>query len=290
MWERAARGPNRKRLYDSWGLSLPAGKVAIMGILNVTPDSFSDGGRFFHEEDAVRQGLALAREGADLIDVGGESTRPGSDEVPADEEVARIVPVIEALAPVLSIPVSIDTRKTAVAEAALQAGATIINDVTGLRHDADLARVAADHGAGLVLNHIRGTPKEMQKNPHYADTVSEVFTDLARSVEIALAAGVPEEKIAVDPGIGFGKRLEDNLLLLRRLSELRSLGFPLLVGPSRKAFLGGILDLPVDKRLEGTIGASVLAVRNGADMLRVHDVEAVARAIRVAEAIEGVEE
>jgi dihydropteroate synthase len=289
MWERAARGPSRRCLYDSWGLSLSEGKVAIMGVLNVTPDSFSDGGRFFHEEDAVHQGLALAKEGADLIDVGGESTRPGSEEVPAEEEAARIVPVIEALAPLLSLPVSVDTRKAAVAEAALRAGATIVNDVTGLRHDPDVARVAADHGAGLVLNHIRGTPKEMQLDPHYDDTLSEVFTDLAESVEIALVAGVAEEKIALDPGIGFGKRVEDNLLLLRRLSELRSLGFPLLVGPSRKAFLGRILDLPVDERLEGTIGASVLAVRNGADMLRVHDVAAVARAVRIAEAIEGVE-
>jgi dihydropteroate synthase len=256
-----------------------------MGIVNVTPDSFSDGGIHAEPDAAVAHAEALVREGADLIDVGGESTRPGATPVDAAEEIRRVLPVIRALAGRLPVPISIDTRKAAVAEEALEAGASIVNDVTGLRHEPEIARVAAWGGSGLVLNHIRGTPRDMQLGPHYEDPVSEVYDDLARSVEAALQAGVSEEKIAIDPGIGFGKRIEDNLVLLGHLRELRSLGFPLLVGPSRKAFLGLILDLPVGERLEGTIGASVAAVLEGADILRVHDVLPVARAVRVAEAI-----
>jgi dihydropteroate synthase len=261
-----------------------------MGILNVTPDSFYDGGRFLLPEEAKERGAALAREGADIVDVGGESTRPGAEEVPEDEEIARVVPVIRGLAGAGGVPISIDTRKSAVAAAAVEAGATVINDVTGLLHDPEIARVAAANGSGLVLNHIRGTPGDMQRNPGYDDPVSEVYDELARSVDAALGADVAEEKIVVDPGIGFGKRLEDNLLVLRHLSELRSLGFPILVGPSRKSFLGEILDLPVGERLEGTIGAAAAAVRNGADVLRVHDVRSVARAVRVVEAIENAGE
>lgn len=257
-----------------------------MGVLNVTPDSFSDGGRFPGAGEAAKGGLALFREGADVVDVGGESTRPGAVEVPEEEEIRRTIPVIRALAERSGAPLSIDTRKSAVARAAAAAGATVINDVTGLGHDPDIARVAAERGCGLVLGHIRGTPADMQVNPRYDDPVAEVYDELARSAEAALAAGVAEEKIVLDPGIGFGKRLEDNLRLLRHLSEIRSLGFPILVGPSRKSFLGAILGLPVEERLEGTIGASVSAVLHGADVLRVHDVRAVARAVRTAEAIE----
>jgi len=257
-----------------------------MGVVNVTPDSFSDGGRYFDEDRAVNGAARLAIEGADLIDVGGESTRPSADEVSADEEIRRVVPVIRRIAAAGGPPISIDTRKAAVASAALEAGATVVNDITGLTHDPDVARVAADHRCGLVLGHIRGTPKNMQENPRYTDTVAEVYDDLARSVDGALQAGVPEGGIAIDPGIGFGKRLEDNLILLRHLSELRALRFPILVGPSRKSFLGQLLDLPVEERLEGTIGACLAAVAHGADLLRVHDVREVGRAIRVYEAID----
>ncbi|MFH1681432.1 MAG: dihydropteroate synthase [Candidatus Eisenbacteria bacterium] len=283
--EKAVRGPDHGRFLRTWGLSPPGGGVALLGVLNVTPDSFFDGGRFVETEAAVRHAEDLAREGADIIDVGGESTRPGAETVPEEEEIRRVVPVIRELGTRLTIPISIDTRKAAVAEAAARAGAAVINDVTGLGHDPDLAKVAAAHGSGLILNHIRGTPRDMQKNPRYNDPVSEVYDDLARSAETAASAGVPEEKIAVDPGIGFGKRLSDNLLLLRHLSELRSLGFPVLVGASRKSFLGQILGLPVEERLEGTIGACAAAVLAGADMLRVHEPLPVSRAVRVVEAI-----
>ena len=262
-----------------------------MGILNVTPDSFSDGGRYTDVDAAVRMGVRLAGEGADLVDVGGESTRPGAEAVPAPEEIRRTAPVIARLRESVGVPLSIDTRKAAVAERAIEAGAGIVNDVTGLTHDPDLARVAAEGKCGLVLGHIRGTtPRDMQRNPRYDDTVSEVYDDLARSVEIAVDAGVAEERIVVDPGIGFGKRLTDNLLLLRHLSGLRSLGFPILVGPSRKSFLGLLLGLPVEERLEATIGACAAAVSHGADLLRVHDVRAVSRAIRVVEAIDNAGE
>ncbi|MFH1277956.1 MAG: dihydropteroate synthase [Candidatus Eisenbacteria bacterium] len=284
---RALRGPDRASWLRAWGIPAARSGTIFMGVLNVTPNSFSDGGRFADEGAAVEWGLALVREGADLVDVGGESTRPGAAEVPPDEEIRRAVPVIRALAGKIEKPLSIDTRKGVVARAAAEAGAAVINDVTGLTHDPELARVAAETGCGLVIGHIRGTPADMQENPRYRDPVAEVYDELARSAEIALGAGVAEEKIAVDPGIGFGKRVEDNLRLLRRLFEIRSLGFPILVGPSRKSFLGAILGLPVEERLEGTIGASVSAVLHGADILRIHDVRAVSRAVRTAEAIEG---
>jgi len=261
-----------------------------MGILNVTPDSFSDGGRYLDVEAAVRMGVRLADEGADLVDVGGESTRPGAEKVPAPEEIRRTAPVIARLRESVGVPLSIDTRNASVAERAIEAGAGIVNDVTGLTHDPDLARVAAEGKCGLVLGHIRGTPLDMQRNPRYGDPVSEVYDDLARSVETAVDAGVAEERIVVDPGIGFGKRLTDNLLLLRHLSGLRALGFPILVGPSRKSFLGLLLGLPVEERLEATIGACAAAVSHGADLLRVHDVRAVSRAIRVVEAIDNAGE
>ncbi|MBN1826100.1 MAG: dihydropteroate synthase [Candidatus Eisenbacteria bacterium] len=261
-----------------------------MGILNVTPDSFSDGGEFFAFDRAVERGVRLAAEGADLIDVGGESTRPGAEEVSVEMETRRVVPVIRELRGAVEKPISVDTRKAAVARMAVRAGATVLNDVTGLAHDPNLARIAAEAGADLVLNHMRGTPETMQTAPRYDDVVTEVYDDLARSAEIAIASGVAEDKIVIDPGIGFGKRLEDNLALLRHLGEFRSLGFPVLVGPSRKSFIGHLLGLPVEERLEATLGACVAAARNGADILRVHDVRAVIRAVRTAEAIERSEE
>ncbi len=257
-----------------------------MGIINVTPDSFFDGGRYAEGEQAVAQGEALAREGADLLDVGGESTRPGSAEVPEGDEIARVVPVIRELRRRVEIPLSIDTRKSGVAAAAIEAGASIINDVTALSHDPEIASVAAEMGAGLVLNHISGEPGRMQENPQYDDVVAEVCDELVTAAELALAAGVKEERIVLDPGIGFGKRVEHNLQLIRHLFELRSCGFPILLGPSRKSFLGTILDLPAEERLEGTLAVCAMAVRAGTDIFRVHDVRAVRRAVRVAEAID----
>ncbi len=279
----------RRRLYNAWGVNLSADRSAIMGIVNITPDSFYDGGRYADTETAVARGIALAEEGASLLDVGGESTRPGSEEVPASEEIRRVVPVIRALNERLDIPVSIDTRKADVAAAAVEAGASVINDVSGLTHDPHLAGVAAATGAGLVISHTRGTPKEMQSMADYADVTAEVRDELAGAATRAVAAGVSREKIVLDPGIGFGKTTTHNLRLLGHLFELRSTGFPILLGPSRKSFIGAILDLPAEERLEGTIAACVLAVRSGADIFRVNDVRSVLRAVRVAEAIESGE-
>jgi dihydropteroate synthase len=261
-----------------------------MGILNVTPDSFSDGGRYDTVEDAVRRAVAMAGDGADLVDVGGESTRPGSDPVSVDEELRRVLPVIERLSGELpSVPISIDTRRAEVAEAALEAGAAIVNDVSAAA-DLRMFDVVRARDAALVLMHMRGEPKTMQRAPEYDDVVGEVREFLRERVEAAAAAGVDPERIAIDPGIGFGKDLEHNLELMRRIDALLDLGRPVLVGPSRKRFIGAILDLPEDRRVEGTIGAVAWMVARGAHIVRVHDVLEVARAVRVVDAIaRGVE-
>ena len=267
-------------------------RVTIVGVLNATPDSFSDGGRFVVGEAGVdvARGVdcaaALLREGAHVIDVGGESTRPGAPEVPAAVELARTVRLIEAIAKRMDVPLSIDTRKAEVAEAALAAGASIVNDVSGLRHDPALAGAAARAGAGLVLGHLRGTPQTMQRDPHFDDVLEEVAGELRESVALARAAGVPLESIAVDPGIGFGKRLEDNLALLARPQALRErVGAPVLVGPSRKSFLGALTADPVGERDGATLAACAVAVFAGADALRVHDVAGAVRAVAVARAL-----
>jgi dihydropteroate synthase len=257
-----------------------------MGIVNVTPDSFYDGGRFADPARAVEHGLALAEEGADILDVGGESSRPGSDPVSAAEERRRVVPVIAALRKRAAALISIDTTKLEVAEAALDAGADIINDISASDLDPRVLVLAAARGAGLVLMHMKGTPKTMQEAPRYDDAVGEVRAFLAGKLAAARAVGVAAESIVLDPGIGFGKRLEDNLVLLNHLETLAALGRPVLAGVSRKAFIGRLLDAaPADDRLEGTIAASVVAVVRGAHILRVHDVKAVGRAARVADAI-----
>jgi dihydropteroate synthase len=262
-------------------------RTLVVGILNVTPDSFSDGGRFLAPEAAVEHALALGADGADVIDVGGESTRPGSDPVPDEEEVARVVPVIAALAESApATPISIDTRKAAVAAAALGAGATIVNDVSAGR-DPGMFPLVRDRGAGLVLMHLKGEPKTMQEAPRYEDVVGEVREHLRERVVAARTAGIDDERIVVDPGIGFGKDLGHNLELIRRIDALAELGRPILVGPSRKRFLGTILDLPEDQRVEGTIAAVVWLVSRGAHLVRVHDVREVVRAVRVVEAIAG---
>ena len=257
----------------------------LMGILNVTPDSFSDGGQYFDTARAVDRGVELALEGADIIDVGGESTRPGSLAVPEAEELRRVVPVVAALRKRTAAFLSVDTTKAAVARAALEAGADIVNDTSAFRFDPAMPGVAARAGAAVVLMHMQGTPLTMQAAPHYDDLVGEIRGFLAERMRIAEAAGVGRERLIVDPGIGFGKSFEHNLELLRRQEEFHDLGRPLLLGFSRKAFLGRIFDRSAGERLEGTIAAAVLSVERGAHILRVHDVGPVARAVRTAEAI-----
>ena len=262
------------------------GRARLIGVVNVTPDSFSDGGRFLEPQRAIDHGLAMVADGADLLDVGGESTRPGSAGVSIAEELARVVPTLDGLVG-CGVPISIDTSKAAVAAAAIDAGATMVNDVTALRGDPELAGLCAERRVELVLMHMLGTPRTMQEDPTYVDVVDEVKAFLAARIEVAVSAGVEERRIWVDPGIGFGKTAEHNLELLRRLGELRGLGRPLLVGTSRKSFIGAFTGREVDDRLGGTIASNVLAVRSGADAVRVHDVREVRDALLVAEAILG---
>ena len=271
--------------------SLPYGdRTLLMGVLNVTPDSFSDGGKFFSLDHAVAHAEQMIAEGADLIDVGGESTRPGSEFVSEDEELRRVIPVIEKLAALSSIPISIDTTKPRVARAACEAGAEIINDISGLRFDPALAAVAKSVPAGLLLMHSRGTPKDMQQIPFAADIFTDVVEGLRRSVSIAEQFGVARDSIAIDPGIGFGKSVEQNLEIIRRLRDLARefTDLPIVIGTSRKSFLGKLLnDAPADERLYGTIATEVAAVFNGAHIVRVHDVKAAKEAVRIADAIAG---
>jgi len=257
----------------------------IMGILNVTPDSFSDGALYLDPRRAVARALAMQAEGADLIDVGGESTRPGAKPVSAQEEIKRVVPVIERLAARLKIPISIDTSKAAVAEAAIRAGAGMVNDVTALR-DPRMAETIARMGVPVVLMHMRGTPRTMQRNANYRRLVPEILSELKQSIKKAKAAGIPAGKILIDPGLGFSKRAEQNLVLLKSLPAFKAMGFPVVVGPSRKSFIGQILGLDVDDRIFGTAAAVALAVANGADIVRVHEVAAMRRVAAVAEAIQ----
>lgn len=266
-------------------LRLDPPRVLIMGIVNVTPDSFSDGGRFLDPEAAIAHACDLVRQGADLLDIGAESTRPGSESVEEAEEIRRLLPVVQEVCRRVTVPVSVDTMKSGVARAALEAGASIINDVSALRADPDMAGVVADREAGLVLMHMQGTPRDMQRAPHYRDVVAEVRAFLDERAEAALARGVSRSHILLDPGIGFGKNRDHNLALLARLPELAELGYPLLVGVSRKGFIGQILDRPVEERLMGTAGAVAAAVMGGAQVLRVHDVAAMRDVAAVVEAI-----
>jgi dihydropteroate synthase len=261
----------------------------LMGIVNVTPDSFSDGGTFLDAGAAIRHGRELAAQGADILDVGGESTRPGAGAVSAEEELARVAPVLEGLASERGpgLPVSIDTSKARVAEAALGAGAQIVNDVTALRGDPELAALCADRDCGLVLMHMLGTPRTMQLDPTYDDVVDDVKAFLAERLEVATEAGVADERVWLDPGIGFGKTLDHNLELLRRLGELGELGRPIVVGSSRKSFIGKLTGREVDQRLGGTVASNVLAVLAGADVVRVHEILELRQAVDVAEAIVG---
>jgi dihydropteroate synthase len=270
----------------------PRERVTVVGVLNATPDSFSDGGRLVDDGGAVDVNAAVGvaarmiEAGAQMIDVGGESTRPGAMETPLVVEIDRTAPVVEALAKRFAVEISIDTRKAAVAEAALGAGARVVNDVSGLGFDAALAGIAAVAGASLIVGHLRGTPETMQRNPHFEDVLGEVATELGVSLATARAAGVPDERLAVDPGIGFGKRLEDNLALLANVGRLgETLGLPVLVGPSRKQFLGSLTGDPVECRDAATAVACAVAIFAGADAVRVHDVAGAVRAAAVASAL-----
>jgi dihydropteroate synthase len=257
----------------------------VMGIVNVTPDSFADGGRYLDPAAAVAHGLELAAEGADLLDVGGESTRPGAAYVEEAVELQRVLPVVEGLAAATDVPISIDTRKAAVARAALAAGATMVNDVSAGRDEPDLLGVAAEAGAAVVLMHMQGTPATMQDDPRYGDVLAEVEAFLRERLVAAEAAGVGGDALVVDPGIGFGKRDEHNYALLAGLARLTRLGHPLLIGTSRKGFIGRALDLPVEERLEGSAAAVVWAVERGARIVRVHDVAPMVRTVRMTEAL-----
>jgi dihydropteroate synthase len=268
-----------------------------MGILNVTPDSFSGDGLAQGDDwlaAAVAQGEAQAAAGAHLLDVGGESTRPGSSPTPLDEELRRVIPVVRELARRVTVPISVDTYKAEVARQAVTAGATIVNDVWGFRMDPDMARVAAEAGAAVVLMHNRSRPKDAVQEARlggryvgvqYTDLIEDIKRELLESADLALRAGVARERIILDPGIGFGKTVEQNLELVRRLGELKALGYPLLAGPSRKSFIGYTLDLPPDQRAEGTAAVVALCIQQGADIVRVHDVAAMSRVARMADAV-----
>jgi len=260
-------------------------KTHLMGILNVTPDSFSDGGLYMDPDKAISHGIELASQGADIIDIGGESTRPGAKPLSPDQEVRRVIPVIETLAAEVEIPISIDTYKSFIAEKAIEAGAEMINDISGLKFDRKMADVAANHDVPVVLMHIKGTPEVMQLNAHYDCLLTEIMEYLEQSIDIAEGAGIDARQIIIDPGIGFGKSVEDNLKIIRHLAELKSLGKPILLGPSRKSFIGKILNADMDQRDEGTLASISAAIMNGANILRVHDVGPARKAAQLVDAI-----
>jgi dihydropteroate synthase len=260
-------------------------KTYVMGILNCTPDSFYPASRSLTIKDALKAAREMVQAGVDIVDVGGESTRPGSDPVDAEEEVRRVIPVIQSLRAESDVMISVDTRKKDVAERALDAGADFINDISGLRHNEDLARLVARRRVPIVLMHMRGSPKTMQRAPSYKNTISEILRELQPSVAAAIGAGVDPSMIIIDPGVGFGKRIQDNLRIIKELASLKSLDFPILIGLSRKSFIGEILDRPVEKRLIGTITANTLAIINGANIIRVHDVSDAVEMVKIIESV-----
>jgi dihydropteroate synthase len=267
------------------GTLLLGKRTLLMGVLNVTPDSFSDGGIFFDKEKAIAHGLKMVEEGADILDIGGESTRPASKPLELEEELRRVIPVIESLAEKVDVPISIDTYKATVAQKAIDAGAQMINDISGLHFDQNLAKTTVKEDVPIVLMHIRGTPETMQKDVHYNSLFSEILLYLKESIQKAESAGLDPHQIIIDPGIGFGKTLEDNLLIIKNLNEFRVLGKPILLGTSRKAFIGKILNAEVRDRLEGTLSTIAIGVLNGAHIIRSHDVLQAKKAIAVADAI-----
>ena len=256
-----------------------------MGVLNVTPDSFYDGGRYHKSDDAVAQALRMAEEGADIIDVGGESTRPYSDLLPVDEELKRVIPVIEILSREIDLPISIDTYKSEVVRQALEAGAAMVNDISALRFDPAIGNVVAATGVPIVLMHMRGTPKNMQINPIYDDLLGEIVDFLHGAAEKAVSMGIKRELIIIDPGIGFGKSFDDNLTILRDLGRFSSLGYPILVGTSNKSFIGHVLGVPAESRDTGTMATIAAAVMNGAHIIRAHNVRAAKETVTIIDAI-----
>jgi dihydropteroate synthase len=260
-------------------------RTLIMGIVNVTPDSFSDGGQFHDSENAIEHGIELVSEGADILDVGGESTRPGSEAVSQEDELNRVIPVIEGLAKEVDVPISIDTCKGEVAEYAIKAGAVIVNDISAMRNDPKIAEFASKNKTPIILMHMQGTPKNMQMNPVYEDVMGEIAQFLKERVDFAQSKGILKDRIIVDPGIGFGKTKEHNFQIIRNLKELKVLGQPILMGTSRKSFIGKTLDLDVDDRLEGSLATVTMSIMNGADIVRVHDVLGSKRAVQMTDAI-----
>ncbi len=260
-------------------------RTLVMGVINMTPDSFSDAGFHAGAQDAIEHGIRLAEEGADIIDIGGESTRPGSDFIPLDEELRRVMPVIEGLVRLTDIPISIDTTKTEVARRALDAGCAMVNEISAMRLEDEMLPLVVLSGVPFCLMHMQGMPKDMQIEPRYDDVIGEIVQFLRERCEAAIEAGASPGNIMIDPGIGFGKTVEHNLEIIRCLREFRSLGYPVVLGPSRKSFIGRVLDLPVDDRLEGTAVAVAMAIANGADVVRVHDVKEMVRVSRLADAI-----
>ena len=272
-------------------LSLPSRKIVvgkktlIMGVLNVTPDSFSDGGMFIDTGKAIQRAIEMVEEGADIIDIGGESSRPGSEPVSEMEELQRVLPIISALKEKINVPISIDTYKASIAEKAIENGIEIVNDISGLRFDKKMVDVIRKTNVGVIIMHMKGTPRDMQKNPHYDDVIQEIYDFLKERTDFAITKGLNKDSIIIDPGIGFGKRLQDNLTIINRVAEFKSLGFPVLIGASRKSFIGITLDLPVTERLEGSLAACAVAMEGGVDILRVHDVKETKRFIDMYEHI-----
>jgi len=261
-------------------------KTYIMGVLNITPDSFSDGGLYLDKSVAIKRAIQMVEDGADIIDIGGESTRPGSESITIEEELKRTIPVIEAIVKEVKIPISIDTYKSEVARIALDSGASMVNDISGLRFDPKMSEVVSEYKVPVVIMHIKGRPKDMQQNPVYEALVPEIMDYFRSSISIAKQSDISDDKIIIDPGIGFGKTPEHNLTIINNLREFTSLEKPILIGPSRKAFIGKILgDVPVTDRLEGTAAAVAISIMNGANMIRVHDVKEMVKVAKVADAV-----
>ena len=272
--------------FQSWLKHQP--HTLIMGILNVTPDSFSDGGKFKSHDQAIGHAVKMIKEGANIIDIGGESTRPGAKAVQLEEELMRIIPIIEAIRLKSDCLISIDTYKSKVAEAALDAGADMVNDISGLTFDHNMASLVAERNVPVIIMHIKGKPRDMQKNPNYDNLIKEIKVFFELQIAIAKRAGIDRGNIILDPGIGFGKGLEDNFEIIRELGQISTMGYPVLLGPSRKSFIGLTLDLPIEERMEGTLASITAGVINGARIVRVHDIRATRRTLTITEKIMGI--
>ena len=272
--------------FRSW-LKSPS-RTLIMGILNLTPDSFSDGGQFNSIQKALDYTMSMIEAGADIIDIGGESTRPGSKPISFVEEIERTIPVIEEIRKISDCTISIDSYKSEVVEAALNVNANIVNDISGLTYDNKMAKLISDKKSPLILMHMKGKPLDMQKNPIYDDLISEICNFFSNQILFANSVGIDSSKIILDPGIGFGKRIEDNFEIIRELKQIRAMGFPVLIGPSRKSFIGDTLNLPTDDRIEGTMATITAGLLNGANIVRVHDIKETLRTVSIAERIKGV--